>query len=186
MEKVVCVGSNVPGRTPVLFLKPPSVVLQGQHVDAPLPLRDGELQHECEVVLRLDARGTITGVTLGLDMTLRELWRAQKAAGAPWTTSKVFAGSALLGPWHPAERLEEWAALPYEFRYDGTLRQRAHLADFPLSPRAAVAFASQFFQWRDGDALFLGSPPGFGPVIADGVGEASWGSLRFTTRWVKT
>ena len=87
MDKLICVGKNyldhalelgdaVPEK-PVLFLKPPSASIcvnqQGESVQVMLPKGRGSVHHECEILVRLDENGSIGAVTLGLDMTLRDL-----------------------------------------------------------------------------------------------------------------
>ena len=41
--------------------------------------------------------GSIEAVSIGLDLTLRELQGKLKKAGHPWEVSKVFPGSAIIG-----------------------------------------------------------------------------------------
>ena len=115
MDKVICIGKNylehaqelgdaVPEK-PVIFFKPPSCVVQadveGQTLEVLLPADRGSVHHECEIVCRIGLNGQIDAVTLGLDMTLRDLQATLKKNGHPWEISKVFSGSALLGPWIP-------------------------------------------------------------------------------------
>src|SRR4051812_18036008 len=113
MDKIVCVGKNYrkhaeelgdkqPAK-PVLFLKPPSVLVEVPSGEGLLDYPDdrGQVDHECEMVVRLKKGGqrwnteqalkAIDAVTLGLDMTLRIVQRQQKDAGLPWEVAKVFA-----------------------------------------------------------------------------------------------
>src|SRR4051812_15751628 len=108
MDKIVCVGKNyldharelgdaVPDR-PVLFIKPPSVLRAaarpGDRLQLRLPPGANEVDHECEIVLRLkkdgfcmtakEAEASIGDVSIGLDMTLREVQTRLKHQGHPW------------------------------------------------------------------------------------------------------
>ena len=136
MDKLVCIGKNyldhakemakdlgdaVPDR-PVLFLKPPSVlhqVLSSAPLKLDLPVGAGAVHHECEIVLRLnrsgfrmnlaEAQSAIGWVSLGLDMTLRDRQTELKKNGHPWEVSKVFPGSAVVGPWLATPEFPQWA-----------------------------------------------------------------------------
>lgn len=92
-SKIVCVGRSyaahakelgnaLPDR-PVLFLKPPSSLISLQHGISWNPAW-GNCHHECELTLRIDrtlsaetdpvkALAAVGAVTLGLDLTLRDL-----------------------------------------------------------------------------------------------------------------
>src|SRR5690349_9010442 len=98
MDKIICVGKNylehakelaeaVPEK-PVLFMKPPSVLVSAsardEAVSVLLPRGRGNVHHECEIVLLLDENGQAKAVTLGLDMTLRDIQAALKNKGHPW------------------------------------------------------------------------------------------------------
>src|ERR1700722_8471836 len=97
MDKIVCVGKNylehakelgdaVPDR-PVLFIKPPSVLRAarkgGERLQLKIPPGSTEVHYECEIVIRMnrdgfcmtreEAKASIGDVTLGLDLTLRDV-----------------------------------------------------------------------------------------------------------------
>lgn len=193
MDKIVCVGKNyaehakelgdaIPEK-PVLFLKPPSVLLasDGREVTARLPKDSGSVHHECEIVLRLGPGGKIRDVTLGLDMTLRERQAAQKKAGHPWTTSKVFPDAAIVGPFVPLEA--DWLQSEFFLQIDGKIRQRGRGDEMTFSPEACLAYIAGFFPLCEGDLVFTGTPAGVGPVVAGNVGKLSWGRVSYTVRW---
>jgi 2-keto-4-pentenoate hydratase/2-oxohepta-3-ene-1,7-dioic acid hydratase in catechol pathway len=91
---------------PVVFMKPvTSIVPLGELIHVPLHGR--VLHHEVEVVVLLngggqnvspdDAISCISGVTLGLDLTLRDIQIEMKKKGCPWELSKSFDHSSPLG-----------------------------------------------------------------------------------------
>ncbi|MBR5494216.1 MAG: fumarylacetoacetate hydrolase family protein, partial [Psychrobacter sp.] len=118
--KVVCVGRNyaahaeelgneVP-KAPILFMKPASSVVSiRQGVVRPNPALYGETHYEAELCVQLaadlsaatieEAKQAIGGVTLGLDLTLRELQAELKEKGHPWERAKCFDGACVLGDW---------------------------------------------------------------------------------------
>ena len=116
-SKIICVGRNyvdhakelgnvIPDRA-VLFIKPPSSLVSLEDGISWNPAW-GNCHHECELSLRIDrqlkaendpqkALQAIGAVTLGLDLTLRELQDDLKKKGQPWERSKAFDGSCVLG-----------------------------------------------------------------------------------------
>ena len=199
MDKIVCLGKNYRehalemggpvGEKPVLFLKPPSVALWspgvGATVRVPVPAGRGAVHHECEIVLRIgrDGRGlsadrareVVDAVTLGLDMTLRDLQAELRAKGHPWEVSKVFPGAAVVGPWIEGEERLTQLDAEFEFRLDGMVKQRGRASEMTLDWARSVAHASAFFPLCAGDLVFTGTPAGVGPVAAGQTGELVWG-----------
>ncbi len=198
MDKLICIGKNyldhakelgdaVP-EMPVIFLKPPSILKrvnrEGDMIQVKLPEGRGSIHHECEIVVRLDAAGAIDAVTLGLDMTLREVQAGLKKNGHPWEVSKVFDGSAILGAWIPISEFTGYLDEPFEFSVNGVVRQSACGSEMRLSPQACIEYAKTFFPIIVGDAIFTGTPAGVGPVVAGDEGVLRWrGKELFRVNW---
>lgn len=207
MDKIICLGKNyldhakemggkIPEK-PVIFLKPPSVLRTVDHPDEPItlliPHEAGELHYEAEIVFRLDKGGyklsvreaerLIGAVTLGLDMTLRTRQQQAKENGAPWTTSKVFVDSAVIGPWKRVSEFPDWLTQKFSFALDGVEKQQGFGKDMRLSPAECVSYISEFFPLVAGDIIFTGTPAGVGPVQNNSRGTLSWGGIRFNTVW---
>ncbi|MCA2959290.1 MAG: fumarylacetoacetate hydrolase family protein [Silvanigrellales bacterium] len=207
MEKIVCVGKNfleharelgdaIPEK-PVLFLKPPSVLRVATSPEDLLELRlprdAGVVHHEAEIVLRLDRGGyrldvkeaerLIGAVTLGLDMTLRDRQQAQKKAGHPWTTSKVFPDAAVVGPWLRVSEFPDYLTEKFSFALDGRLAQQGFGTEMSFSPAECVAYISEFFPLCAGDLIFTGTPAGVGPVSPGQKGSLHWGSIHYSVLW---
>src|SRR5581483_4554413 len=110
IHRIFCIGKNyadhiaelapaghVADGECVVFMKPPScAVAAGDAIK--LPRGRGEVHHEAELVVMLsgggadiavdDAVRNVSHVTLGLDLTLRDLQSALKKKGAPWELAK--------------------------------------------------------------------------------------------------
>ena len=78
---------------PVLFLKPPSAAVYASEQNARVPVElvkgKGDVHYEAEVLLRLNDALEVDAVSLGLDLTLRDLQATIKKNGHPWEISKV-------------------------------------------------------------------------------------------------
>jgi len=207
MDKIICLGKNYAEHAkemgesqpakPVIFLKPPSILksarLNGETLNLTLPTDRGEVHHECEIVVLLkkggyqmnlaQAESCIGAVTLGLDMTLREVQADLKKQGQPWAISKVFPDSAVVGPWKPVDGKPTYLEDTFTLAVDGTMRQQARGMQMTLKPAACVAYASKFFPLCEGDLLFTGTPEGVGPVKAGNLAVLKWGSLFYSVRW---
>ena len=115
-NRIFCIGKNydklikdlggieVPDE-PVVFMKPLcSIVSPGNICPPPY---GNELHHEVEVVLLIGKEGKdipesqalahISDITLGLDLTLRDIQKQLKLKGLPWERAKSFEESAPLG-----------------------------------------------------------------------------------------
>ncbi len=194
MDKLICVGKNyieharelgdaVP-EFPIFFIKPPSVVaqvpgieLRGQRVEVVLPRGRGIVHHECEIVLRLGRSGVPDAVTLGLDLTLRDVQTALKRQGHPWEISKVFPHSAVLGPWILLTQFSDYLEQPFEFLIDGILKQTGRGEQMRHSPESCIRSARGFFPLCEGDLLFTGTPAGVGSLQSGHAGTLRWGSV---------
>jgi 2-keto-4-pentenoate hydratase/2-oxohepta-3-ene-1,7-dioic acid hydratase in catechol pathway len=193
MDKIICVGKNylehakelgeaVP-ESPVFFLKPPSVLKKidkfGEKVSLPLPRGRGSIHPECEIVCRIDSRGKIDAISLGLDLTLREVQAELKKKGHPWEISKVFIDSAVVGPWVKIEEFPKYLEEEFIFSVNGQVRQKGFGKDMRVSPEACLKAAQKFFSVCAGDFLFTGTPAGVSAVEAGQIAEISWGSQLF-------
>lgn len=165
-------GVEVPAE-PLLFLKPPSSVL-GPGGDIELPSLSERVEYEgelavvigrrCRHVSESDAWGCVLGLTCGLDVTARDIQRADPQ----WTRGKGFDTFCPLGPWIVAGMGEpEAAALRLRTRVNGEVRQDGTTADMVFSPAQLIAYITQVMTLEPGDVILTGTPEGVG-VLAPG------------------
>lgn len=194
MDKIICLGKNYAEHTlemkeaqpekPVLFLKPPSChieVKDGQSLK--LPWERGEIHHECEIVLKLYKKNVIA-MTLGLDLTLRDLQKKLKEAGHPWEISKSFKYSAITLPFIAQRDFPTWREDAFRFYVNEELRQTASLKDTLFSPDEAIHHANDYFPLSDGDLVFTGTPKGVGPLKPGDEVRFEWGPIKAKIRLV--
>lgn len=214
MDKIVCLGKNyaehakelgekIPEK-PVIFLKPFSVLRScelDRHIVIDFPKFDGQIHHELEIVLRIrrdvSSRDEIISaesklsdiietVTLGLDMTKRDLQANLKKNGHPWTIAKVFVNSAIVGPWINLSKFnpfDTWKELPFTLHINGILKQQGNLSQMLLSPFECIQHVLEFFPLRKGDLIFTGTPAGVGEVKKGDRGKLQWGDLAYEVQW---
>ena len=207
LGKVVCVGRNyaahaeelgneIPTR-PILFIKPASSVIgtdsliASQIIDVP---RDTayDVHYEAELCVRIGAPlkaasieeikampKAIDAVTLGLDLTLRDLQSELKAKGHPWERAKCFDGSCVLAQSVEPESYADFSAVNYQLYINEQLTQDGHteLMLFPLYE--LLSEISYAFSLQPGDVIMTGTPSGVGVLKAGDeltlkLGEHQW------------
>ena len=132
-----------------------------------------------------EARASMDAVTLGLDMTLRDVQSRIKKAGGPWEISKIFPGSAVVGPWISLAEFPEFAETEFTFSVNGQVRQKGRASQMTLSPVECIAYASEYFPLCPGDLVFTGTPAGVGPVLKNDHAELKWADrLTYQVNWI--
>ena len=186
-SKIVCVGRSyadhakelgnaIPDR-PVLFIKPPSAL---GSLDAGIEWNPewGNCHYECELSLRIDrtlskendpvkALQAVGAVTLGLDLTLRDLQDELKKKGQPWERAKAFDGSCLLSDWIPVnDVVADWQDVHYTLEVNEELRQKGDTALLIFDIATLLADISQVFTLEEGDVVMTGTPAGVAALHA--------------------
>jgi 2-keto-4-pentenoate hydratase/2-oxohepta-3-ene-1,7-dioic acid hydratase in catechol pathway len=179
-SKIVCVGRNyrehaaelgneVP-REPLLFLKPPSSLLDpGGHIE--VPSISNRVDHEGELGVVIgkrcrnlrpdeDVRPYILGYTCVNDVTARDL---QKKDGQ-FTRGKGFDTFCPAGP-VVTDEVDPWAGVVVQTRVNGELRQNGNTRDFIFSLDTVVRFIAQVMTLLPGDLIATGTPSGVGPLL---------------------
>jgi 2-keto-4-pentenoate hydratase/2-oxohepta-3-ene-1,7-dioic acid hydratase in catechol pathway len=164
-------SNPVPKGEPVVFLKARTSV-RGLTA-APVAFAGEMFHHEVELVLLVGREvglgeragwDAVEAVTLGLDLTRRAEQERLKHQGLPWTTSKSFAGSAVLAPFVPFGFVGDPAAIRFELEVDGTVRQRGTPASMVFDVPAILTFLASLAPLQPGDVVFTGTPEGVGPI----------------------
>jgi 2-keto-4-pentenoate hydratase/2-oxohepta-3-ene-1,7-dioic acid hydratase in catechol pathway len=199
MDKIICIGKNyieharelgdaVPS-SPVLFLKPPSTAVyckqSGDVVSINLPQGRGIIHPECEIVLRMNSEEVFDAVTLGLDMTLRDIQTDLKKKGHPWEVAKVFQHATVIGPWIDLSNFKEYLDTPFSFSVDGKTHQTGLGREMRFSPTECFTHIQKHFPICPGDCLFTGTPAGVTAVSPGQSAELKWGHrLSFQVHFV--
>ena len=183
-SKIICVGRNyaehakelgnaIPDR-PVLFMKPPSSLrslAQGIVWNRAL----GECHFECEICLQIAqplsqvtdpvaALQAVGAVTLGLDLTLRDLQNELKAKGQPWERAKAFDGACVLGDWVAVEHIGDMNVLELSLSVNGVQRQHGVSSDMLFDIATLLVDINQSFSLQAGDVIMTGTPAGVGAL----------------------
>ena len=182
--KIVCVGRNyraharelgndVPSE-PLLFLKPPSSVVQDGEAIV-IPPYTARVEHEGEIGLIIgrrlqraspeEATTAIGGIAAVNDVTARDL---QKADGQ-WTRAKGFDTFCPLGP--VSKSLPALDELEVITRVNGEERQRGSAREMVFAIPALISYISHVMTLEPGDLVATGTPAGVGPLSAGDIVE---------------
>lgn len=181
--KIICAGLNYrkhalemnrpfPGE-PVIFLKPDSAIIKNNKPFF-LPDFSGDIHYEVEVVVRISRLGKSIAakfaqryyneITLGIDLTARDLQNRLSKAGLPWEISKCFDGAAPLGKFIPVSNVRDVNDLDFRLEINGKIVQRSNTSDLIFSIAELIEYSSGFFTLKTGDLIFTGTPSGVGPL----------------------
>jgi 2-keto-4-pentenoate hydratase/2-oxohepta-3-ene-1,7-dioic acid hydratase in catechol pathway len=182
--KIFCIGRNyvahakelgneVP-ESPVIFMKPPTALVKGNK-PVYYPAFTENLHYEGELVVRICksgksiqekfARNYYREVTLGFDLTARDLQDGLKQKGLPWEISKGFDGSAPLGALIDLkDAVGSGGAVHYKIFKNGQKVQDGNTALMIFPVDQLIVHISKYFTIREGDLIFTGTPAGVGPV----------------------
>ena len=165
-------GKEYVPEEPVIFTKADSSLLKDRK---PFFIPDdmGQIDYEGELVVRICRLGKAIperfahryydAVTVGLDMTARDLQKEVRAKGLPWTICKGFDGSAIIGEWLPVENLNI-QALNFRLDKNGETVQKGCSSEMAFTIDSIISYISRYFILKTGDLIFTGTPAGIGPV----------------------
>lgn len=176
--KILCVGRNyrkhavelgneVPKR-PLWFLKPPSAITKaGESVI--IPENVGRIDYEGEVCLIIgrecknvsinEAQDCIGAITIGFDITAREL---QKSDGQ-WTRAKGFDTFLPLATC-AAPYNDSWKKSILSVKLNNLLVQKSSLDMMVFGFEQLVSDISKCMTLYPGDLIMTGTPEGVGPI----------------------
>lgn len=196
--KIVAVGmnyrkhllelNNPEPSEPVIFCKPDSAIRMAPasrgRGNQPFFLPDfsNEVHYETELVLKISKLGKsieakyahryYEEVTVGLDLTARDVQSRLRKAGLPWETSKGFDGSAVLGEFVSLESLGDVQNLDIRLDVNGKVAQLGNTSDMIFRVDKIIEYVSRFFTLKTGDLIYTGTPAGVGPLHAEDHLEA--------------
>jgi acylpyruvate hydrolase len=181
--KIFCVGRNYEDHakelknevptSPVIFMKPSTAVLK-DNKPFYYPEFSSDIQYETELVLKISKNGKYISekfspryyeeITVGLDLTARDIQNKLKAKGLPWELAKAFDNSAILGKFMPISNLQDPQNIQFEMKVNGTTAQKGNSADMLFNFNKIISFISQYFTLQKGDLIFTGTPAGVNKI----------------------
>lgn len=181
--KIICIGRNYADHAkemkselptePIFFMKPDTALVK-EGSDIYLPDFSKEIHFECELVVKISKAGKFiqkefaknyySEITLGLDLTARDLQTKCKDKGLPWEIAKSFDNSApISSKWIPITDVN-FSDLSFQFFQNGELKQHGFSHDMIFSIDKIISYVSKFITLKTGDLIYTGTPAGVGPI----------------------
>jgi 2-keto-4-pentenoate hydratase/2-oxohepta-3-ene-1,7-dioic acid hydratase in catechol pathway len=181
--KIICIGLNYRRHAqemgwklptePVVFLKPDSALLKNNKPFF-LPDFSENIHYEVEVVVKISKLGKgisskfapryFDEVTLGIDITARDIQSRQAAAGYPWELSKCFDGAAPVGTFLSVNTFKDIGDIDFRLEINDKVVQQSNTSDMIFSINEIIEYVSRFFTLKTGDLIFTGTPSGVGQL----------------------
>jgi 2-keto-4-pentenoate hydratase/2-oxohepta-3-ene-1,7-dioic acid hydratase in catechol pathway len=179
--KIICIGLNYRKHAlemkkplpdvPVVFMKPDSSLVKNNKPFF-LPDFSKEIHYEVEVVIKICKLGKgisqkfayryYDEVSVGIDITARDLQNKQSKAGLPWEVSKCFDGAAPVGKFIPVNSIKDLNNIDFRLEINDRIVQHSNTSDMIFSFNEIIAYVSRFFTLKTGDLIFTGTPSGVG------------------------
>jgi 2-keto-4-pentenoate hydratase/2-oxohepta-3-ene-1,7-dioic acid hydratase in catechol pathway len=177
--KIICIGRNyvdhakelnnpIPEK-PIFFIKPDTALLRDNVFY--IPPYSKEIHYELELVVKIKKVGKCINrkfahkyydeVSLGLDLTARDLQRECKEKGLPWEIAKGFDSSAPIGKWLQKSDL---TSMDFYLVKNGETVQEGNPSQMLFDIDTIIEYVSQYITLKKGDLLFTGTPKGVGEL----------------------
>jgi len=184
--KIICIGRNytdhakelnnpVPEK-PIFFVKPDTALLRTDLFY--LPPYSNNIHYELELVVKIKKVGKSISrkfasnyydeISLGLDLTARDLLQECIKKGLPWELAKGFDSSAPIGKWYQKKDLNN---LDFYLLKNGEKVQEGSPSQMLFDVDTIIEYVSKFMTLKKGDLIYTGTPPGVGKIEADDVFE---------------
>lgn len=181
--KIICIGRNYADHAkemkselptePIFFMKPDTALVK-EGSDIYVPDFSQEIHFECELVVRINKAGKFiqqefaknyySEITLGLDLTARDLQSKCKEKGLPWEIAKAFDNSApISSQWINVSEIN-FSNLNFQFFQNGELKQNGFTKDMIFNIDQLISYVSRFITLKTGDLLYTGTPAGVGQI----------------------
>jgi len=185
--KIVCVGRNYAAHAaelnnpipnePLLFIKSTNTLVDlSEPIE--IPRGQGECHHELEIAILIgdvisnakqcEILGSVVGVGLGLDLTLRDLQQQLKDNKQPWEKAKSFDGACPVSSFvevthfvEPSSELShDLSKLDFMMKKNGQVAQQGNSINMLFDIVTLIQEISHHFTLYPGDIILTGTPEG--------------------------
>lgn len=196
IKNIYCIGRNyaahvhelknkLPG-SPVVFSKPTHALIKADGAAIKLPNNEGAIHYEAELVIKISqdyhtdmaVDDLVDEMTIGLDLTLRDVQKDLKEQGYPWLLSKGFPNSAILGKFIPFPGIVKCQEDDFSLMINGQTVQKGNISQMMFDLETLVHFIGVRLGLGKGDLIFTGTPSGVGPLKDGDDFILKWGEQK--------
>ena len=177
--KIICIGRNYAQHAkelnnplpenPLFFVKPDTALLRTNIFY--IPPFSNNIHYELEFVVKICKVGKSISskfankyyeeVTIGLDLTARDLQLECKRNGYPWEIAKAFDFSAPIGKWQFKNSLN---SQDFYLLKNGEKVQVGNPNQMIFDIDTIISYVSKFMTLKKGDLIYTGTPSGVGKI----------------------
>tara|TARA_Y100000385_G_scaffold291956_1_gene374638 strand:+ start:5654 stop:6253 length:600 start_codon:yes stop_codon:yes gene_type:complete len=177
--KIICIGRNFAQHVkeldnpfpekPLFFVKPDTSLLRTNLFYIP-PFSDN-IHYEVEFVVKICKVGKSISskfanryyeeVSIGLDLTARDLQNECKRKGHPWEIAKAFDYSSPIGQWQSKDSLN---SEDFYLLKNGKVVQSGNPNQMIFDVDTIISYVSKFMTLKKGDLIYTGTPSGVGKI----------------------
>jgi len=181
--KIICIGRNysehakelnnpVPDQ-PVIFSKPETALLK-DNKPFYYPEFSNDIHYEAEIVIKINQTGKhiqehfahkyFDEISIGLDLTARDIQRECKEKGHPWERAKAFDHSAVIGSFVSKQTFPDLNDINFHLNLNQIRVQEGNTSQMLFSIYRILSEVSKFITLKKGDFIYTGTPAGVGPI----------------------
>ncbi len=181
-------GNQLPSE-PVIFIKADTSLRPFEQSE--MAYSHETFHYEGEVVLKIGqdtkmgSKATLDIVesfALGIDLTRREKQTELKKKGLPWTVSKSFLGSAIVGEFKPKELFKKPEEVSFQLLINSNLKQDGNLKNMIFPLKTILQTLINFAPLQKGDLIFTGTPEGVGEIKRDDTFEMIFPEINYSEK----
>jgi 2-keto-4-pentenoate hydratase/2-oxohepta-3-ene-1,7-dioic acid hydratase in catechol pathway len=177
--KIICIGRNYAQHVkeldnpfpekPLFFVKPDTALLRTNLFY--IPQFSDNIHYEVEFVVKICKVGKSISskfanryyeeVSIGLDLTARDLQDECKRKSHPWEIAKAFDYSAPIGQWQSKDSLK---SEDFYLLKNGKVVQSGNPNQMIFDVDTIITYVSKFMTLKKGDLIYTGTPSGVGKI----------------------
>ena len=181
--KVICIGRNysehakelgntIPKKL-VVFSKPETALLKDNKAFY-YPEFSKDIHYEVEIVVKINQTGKhiqekfahkyFDELSIGLDLTARDIQNECKEKGLPWERAKAFDHSAVIGTFVSKKGYGDINNINFHLTLNKNKVQIGNTSQMLFSIDKILSDVSKFITLKKGDFIYTGTPSGVGPL----------------------
>ena len=171
--KIFCIAANYKKHNEEIKMNAEAALLRN-HYDFYIPDFSNQIEYETELVLKISKMGKCIDekfasryydqITVGLDITARDLQNEARQKGLPWFLCKGFDSSAPMGDFVDKNNYDTINDIDFSLKINGNEVQHGNTKNMIFNCDKIVSYISQFVTLKVGDLIMTGTPEGVGKL----------------------
>tara|TARA_Y100001968_G_C19106198_1_gene594996 strand:+ start:104 stop:712 length:609 start_codon:yes stop_codon:yes gene_type:complete len=180
--KIICIGRNYKKHIQELGNKTSSEIVFFLKPETSIPIKNqpffmpdfsSKIHHELEIIVKINRTGKFiqkkfanryyNEISVGIDLTARDIQEKMKKNGLPWEKSKAFDGSSPIGKFISKDSINI-ENLDFMLKINGEIKQKGNSKNMIHKIDEIIEYVSKYITLKKGDIIFTGTPEGVGEI----------------------